>query len=181
MEKNVIKCDGRFYIYENNCLYDAQTKVKIAAKNYLFINNYGLVPYNALIIGKNLIWIVGDKFIETSVSIFVNNKSVIYYKTLADSVCSENYVFSRHADEKIQLLGRSFKEITEGLYKIGNNCYQLAGENLVHFSKCKFAEFMFERLDIFPDGKEEGFYISYKKKLGVWKVINKGVTRSETI
>lgn len=168
MRKKIITVNGSIYKFENKKLLDVTSSdIKEAKKNsYVYIKNYGLRKYDAIIIGENFFWLDGDQFIEVPVIKFAENNDGSYFRTnLQDE---NNFVFLIKQNQSISLLGRSFNEIDDGLFKIGKQLFQKIGEKLDYIQNCENIELWQGQLEVWSGEVEYSDLYIYRKSGNKW-------------
>lgn len=172
MNKNkVLSLEGTFYQMQGKKLFECTYGIKeVSPEKYAYIDNYGLKPHNAIIIGSHFFWIKNDCFVEVASNLIVSNGTMFFFRTnpTGDNG-SEIYVHSFYSNGNVALLGRSFEEIMDGLYKIGNRIYQLKKGSLDYLQTCQEWEMWRGKLEIHTGEPGASDFFVYEKSGEEWK------------
>lgn len=169
--KNLICHKGCEYFWENNHLYENATKRRVCEQNYLFASNYGTKPYNILAIENDVYFIYPDRVekVFTCQLLQEDRAEYFYTENTGDEDGNETYVFVRRENsKKPALLGRSLRLITEDVYKIGKQAYQVINGQLHDMCPCTEFEIFRNMLEI-QTGDDFSKVIIYKKTSKGWK------------
>ncbi len=170
MKKNLVKYDGHYFFLENGALYEDGTNRKVNDKKYLFVSNYGTRPFDILVIEKTVFFIFSEKVKEISTYSLLEGKYADYFYTATENEKGEGiYVFSKTENGRPMLIGRSFSEITDNVYKIGKKAYQIAREQLLEMCECTEFDRYVNRLEIHTGEKDYSEMYVYEKHGGIWE------------
>lgn len=157
-------------------LFECTYSIKeVSPEKYAYIDNYGLKNYNGIIIGSHFYWIIDNEFIEVPSLEIIQTQMMTCYRTNS-SIDNNTYVYYMDTDGKTRLLGRSCEEISEDLYKIGNQIYQLKKGNLEFLQTCHQWEMWRDVLEVHTGEPGASDFFAYKKSGSEW--VQKYHTRS---
>lgn len=180
MKQKLIKTNGHSFLLENGILYEEATLYRVKNEKYLYVNNYGLKPFDILVIDKTVFFVFEKKVKEISTYTLLEGKYAHYFFTATEGDEKGNgiFVFSKSENRKPMLLGRSYLPILDDVYKIGKKAYQVAQDQLLELCECYDYDTYFDHLEIHTDEKGYSVMYTYKKCGGIWQQINKWVPGS---
>ena len=168
--KGSLVLNGHIYELEGTKLFNvAFNRTEVNASLYFYVNSYGLRKYDAVIIGEHFYWIVDGEFKEAAVFKFAGSENTSFCRTAFEG--EDNFVFQvENATQKTFLLGRSFEEIAEGVYKIGKQVFQTAPNgNLEFMQKCENFEVWQNLLEIWIGEPDFSDLYVYQKTGSRWQ------------
>ena len=168
--KGSLVLNGHIYELEGTKLFNvAFNRTEVNASLYFYVNSYGLRKYDAVIIGEHFYWIVDGEFKEAAVFKFAGSENTSFCRTAFEG--KDNFVFQvENATQKTFLLGRSFEEIAEGVYKIGKQVFQTAPNGDLEFmQKCENFEVWQNLLEIWIGEPDFFFFFVYQKTGSGWQ------------
>ena len=168
--KGSLVLNGHIYELEGTKLFNvAFNRTEVNASLYFYVNSYGLRKYDAVIIGEHFYWIVDGEFKEAAVFKFAGSENTSFCRTAFEG--KDNFVFQvENATQKTFLLGRSFEEIAEGVYKIGKQVFQTAPNGDLEFmQKCENFEVWQNLLEIWIGEPDFSDLYVYQKTGSRWQ------------
>lgn len=168
--KGSLVLNGHIYELEGTKLFNvAFNRTEVNASLYFYVNSYGLRKYDAVIIGEHFYWIVDGEFKEAAVFKFAGSENTSFCRTAFEG--KDNFVFQvENATQKTFLLGRSFEEIAEGVYKIGKQVFQTAPNGDLEFmQKCENFEVWQNLLEIWIGEPDFSDLYVYQKTGSGWQ------------
>lgn len=174
MDKNTLNIDGKMYLLENNILYTYLDKEwqKVNEKKY-FLRNLSADEKILGLEGKVFLMANG-KFTPVSLEPLHQDSLLSYYISMQYGKEDNTHlvIMTNEANGNIHLLGRTFDEVAEGLWKIGNALYRCSTKGtLDYLQQCKDWEYVAERAEIW-DGKKDSSNLNvYKLCCGEWQKV----------
>ena len=171
--KKTLNLNGKSYMLENNSLYVCRGDewLKVKEDNYFLRNLSG--EEKILGLEGKVFSLANGKFIPVSLELLHQDSALSYYISLQyGDEDNMHLVIMTNSDGNMHLLGRTFDEIADGLWKIGNALYKCSAKgSLDYLQLCRDWEFVAERAEIW-DGKKDASNLNiYKRCYGEWKKI----------
>lgn len=172
--KNTLNLNGKSYMLENDSLYICHSGewLKVKEDNY-FLRNLSADEKILGIEGK--VFSVADgKFNPIDLELLHQDSTLSYYISLqyGNEDNMHLVIMTNSENGNTHLLGRTFDEIADKLWKIGNALYKVSTKGTLDYLQlCRDWEFVAERAEIW-DGKKNASDLSiYKFRHQEWEKI----------
>lgn len=175
MKKIILNPDLEVEYYLNGKVLFYTDGSKVEEDIYTLRSNYGVPEYDVLIIKNSVFFIYPNLEYVKPIScrqLFSNGSTDYFYTTNDGGKKGENiYVFTTSKELNPKVLGCSFLEITENVYKIGSRIYQFINGFLHEMCFCRNAEFevFSDRLIFYAEEKDISEMCTFSKHGGRWE------------
>lgn len=174
LAKNTLLLGNKMYKLENNHLYISRDNEWLKVKEDCYFLRDLTSTEKILGLEGKAFSVSNGKFKEIELELFHEDQNLSYYISAQYGDKDNEYlvIMINASNGSIHLLGRTFEEVADGLWKIGNMLYRRCASGTVEYlQKCQNYQYIADRAEIWSGEADCSDLTIYKFQMREWEKI----------